>query len=45
MGKELPMAVNKYRQSGGGGFPAVKPAPVVYNRQKLMSGATVITVS
>ena len=27
------MAVNNYRQSGGGGFPAVATAPVVYNRQ------------
>ena len=27
------MAVNNYRQGGGGGFPAVKDAPVVYNRQ------------
>jgi len=27
------MAVNNYRQGGGGGFPAVKTAPVVYNRQ------------
>jgi 2',3'-cyclic-nucleotide 2'-phosphodiesterase/3'-nucleotidase len=30
---EFAMAVNNYRQSGGGGFPAVKAAPVVYNRQ------------
>ncbi len=30
---EFAMAVNNYRQSGGGGFPAVKTAPVVYNRQ------------
>ena len=27
------MAVNNYRQSGGGGFPHVATAPVVYNRQ------------
>ncbi len=27
------LAVNNYRQSGGGGFPAVKAAPVVYNAQ------------
>jgi 2',3'-cyclic-nucleotide 2'-phosphodiesterase / 3'-nucleotidase len=26
------LAVNNYRQSGGGGFPAVTGAPVVYNR-------------
>jgi 2',3'-cyclic-nucleotide 2'-phosphodiesterase / 3'-nucleotidase len=28
------LAVNNYRQSGGGGFPAVKTAPIVYNQQK-----------
>ena len=27
------VAINNYRQSGGGGFPGVKTAPVVYNRQ------------
>jgi 2',3'-cyclic-nucleotide 2'-phosphodiesterase/3'-nucleotidase len=27
------MAINNYRQSGGGGFPHVSTAPVVYNRQ------------
>jgi 2',3'-cyclic-nucleotide 2'-phosphodiesterase/3'-nucleotidase len=27
------LAVNNYRQSGGGGFPAVSTAPVVYNQQ------------
>ena len=31
--KEFVLAVNNYRQSGGGGFPAVATAPVVYNRQ------------
>ena len=31
--QEFVMAVNNYRQSGGGGFPAVSTAPVVYNRQ------------
>jgi 2',3'-cyclic-nucleotide 2'-phosphodiesterase/3'-nucleotidase len=30
---EFALAVNNYRQGGGGGFPAVKTAPVVYNRQ------------
>jgi 2',3'-cyclic-nucleotide 2'-phosphodiesterase/3'-nucleotidase len=30
---EFALAVNNYRQSGGGGFPAVHDAPVVYNRQ------------
>ncbi len=32
-GQEFLMAINNYRQSGGGGFPAVSTAPVVYNRQ------------
>ena len=27
------VAINNYRQSGGGGFPAVSTAPVVYNQQ------------
>ena len=27
------MAVNNYRQSGGGNFPHVKTAPVLYNPQ------------
>lgn len=27
------IAINNYRQSGGGGFPGVGTAPVVYNRQ------------
>jgi 2',3'-cyclic-nucleotide 2'-phosphodiesterase / 3'-nucleotidase len=31
--QEFALVVNNYRQSGGGGFPAVKAAPVVYNRQ------------
>jgi 2',3'-cyclic-nucleotide 2'-phosphodiesterase/3'-nucleotidase len=31
--QQFVMAVNNYRQSGGGGFPAVSAAPVVYNRQ------------
>ncbi|MBO0844837.1 MAG: 5'-nucleotidase C-terminal domain-containing protein [Nocardioides sp.] len=30
---EFAMAVNNYRQSGGGGFPAVKTSPVIDNRQ------------
>lgn len=30
---EFAMAVNNYRQSGGGGFPAVAAAKVVYNAQ------------
>ena len=28
------VAINNYRQSGGGGFPGVKTAPVVYNAQQ-----------
>jgi 2',3'-cyclic-nucleotide 2'-phosphodiesterase/3'-nucleotidase len=31
--QQFVLAVNNYRQSGGGGFPAVKTAPIVYNRQ------------
>ena len=31
--QEFALAVNNYRQSGGGGFPAVSTAPVVYNHQ------------
>jgi 2',3'-cyclic-nucleotide 2'-phosphodiesterase/3'-nucleotidase len=30
---EFAMAINNYRQSGGGGFPHVSTAPVIYNRQ------------
>lgn len=31
--QQFVLAVNNYRQSGGGGFPAVATAEVVYNRQ------------
>ncbi|MEJ7795656.1 MAG: 5'-nucleotidase C-terminal domain-containing protein [Nocardioides sp.] len=31
--EEFVLAVNNYRQSGGGGFPHVAEAPVIYNRQ------------
>ncbi|WP_123669432.1 5'-nucleotidase C-terminal domain-containing protein [Actinocorallia herbida] len=31
--QEFVVAVNNYRQSGGGGFPHITTAPVVYNRQ------------
>src|SRR6478609_4167331 len=31
--QQFVLAVNTYRQSGGGNFPAVSTAPVVYNRQ------------
>ncbi|NNG40284.1 bifunctional metallophosphatase/5'-nucleotidase [Flexivirga sp. ID2601S] len=32
-GDSFVIAINNYRQSGGGGFPGVTTAPVVYNRQ------------
>ncbi|MEP6630722.1 MAG: 5'-nucleotidase C-terminal domain-containing protein, partial [Lapillicoccus sp.] len=32
-GQAFVVAINNYRQSGGGGFPGVTTAPVVYNRQ------------
>lgn len=32
--REFAMAINNYRQSGGGGFPAVKTAPVLSNSQQ-----------
>jgi 2',3'-cyclic-nucleotide 2'-phosphodiesterase/3'-nucleotidase len=31
--KQFVVAINNYRQSGGGGFPGVTTAPVVYNAQ------------
>jgi 2',3'-cyclic-nucleotide 2'-phosphodiesterase / 3'-nucleotidase len=31
--QEFAMAINNYRQSGGGNFPHVAAAPVLYNRQ------------
>jgi 2',3'-cyclic-nucleotide 2'-phosphodiesterase/3'-nucleotidase len=31
--QQFAMAINNYRQSGGGGFPHVATAPVLYNRQ------------
>ncbi len=33
-GDTFVVAINNYRQSGGGGFPHVTTAPVVYNRQQ-----------
>ena len=33
LGAKFVVAINNYRQSGGGNFPHVKTAPVVYNRQ------------
>lgn len=32
-GQQFVVAINNYRQSGGGGFPGVTGAPVVYNAQ------------
>jgi 2',3'-cyclic-nucleotide 2'-phosphodiesterase/3'-nucleotidase len=32
-GQQFVIAINNYRQSGGGGFPGVSTAPVVYNAQ------------
>lgn len=32
-GQQFVIAINNYRQSGGGNFPGVKAAPVVYNAQ------------
>jgi 2',3'-cyclic-nucleotide 2'-phosphodiesterase/3'-nucleotidase len=32
-GQQFVIAINNYRQSGGGNFPGVTTAPVVYNRQ------------
>lgn len=31
--QQFALAVNNYRQSGGGGFPHVSTAPVIYNQQ------------
>jgi 2',3'-cyclic-nucleotide 2'-phosphodiesterase/3'-nucleotidase len=33
-GDRFVVAVNNYRRSGGGGFPGISTAPVVYNEQK-----------
>ena len=33
-GDRFVVAVNNYRRGGGGGFPGISTAPVVYNEQK-----------
>jgi 2',3'-cyclic-nucleotide 2'-phosphodiesterase / 3'-nucleotidase len=33
-GDRFVVAVNNYRRSGGGGFPGIATAPVVYNEQQ-----------
>jgi len=39
------VAVNNYRQSGGGGFPHIAGAPVVYNAQVAIREAIVAYAS
>ena len=40
-GQQFLVAVNNYRQSGGGGFPHIATAPVVYNAQVAIREAIV----
>ncbi len=42
-GQQFLVAVNNYRQSGGGGFPHIATAPVVYNAQVAIREAIVCT--
>jgi len=43
--QEFIVAVNNYRQSGGGGFPHIAAAPVVYNAQVAIREAIVAYAS
>jgi len=43
--KQFVVAVNNYRQSGGGGFPHIASAPVVYNAQVAIREAIVAYAS
>jgi 2',3'-cyclic-nucleotide 2'-phosphodiesterase/3'-nucleotidase len=44
-GQQFVVAVNNYRQSGGGGFPHIATAPVVYNAQVAIREAIVAYAS
>ncbi|MDX6431407.1 MAG: 2,3-cyclic-nucleotide 2-phosphodiesterase / 3-nucleotidase [Streptosporangiaceae bacterium] len=44
-GQQFVVAVNNYRQSGGGGFPHIAAAPVVYNAQVAIREAIVAYAS
>jgi 2',3'-cyclic-nucleotide 2'-phosphodiesterase/3'-nucleotidase len=44
-GQQFLVAVNNYRQSGGGGFPHIATAPVVYNAQVAIREAIVAYAS
>jgi 2',3'-cyclic-nucleotide 2'-phosphodiesterase/3'-nucleotidase len=41
-GKEFALAINNYRQSGGGGFPHVDTAPVLWSAEQLEIRQTII---
>ena len=43
--QQFVVAVNNYRQSGGGGFPHIATAPVVYNAQVAIREAIVAYAS
>lgn len=43
--RKFVVAVNNYRQSGGGGFPHIDVAPVVYNAQVAIREAIVTYAS